>query len=345
MADVGTGGESHGTARESAQSPGDVRAMDVIVELLREMQDWRRESMLERKEAARERRWRMVFQAVFFGVPVLLSVLYFLFFLGASGFSFGPLGETVALVKISGEINATGLASANKVVPALREAFENPKVRGVVLAIDSPGGAPAEAERIYKALAHFRQQHNKPVVAVIGNTGASAGYMIAMHADSVHAASYSLVGSIGAVMMGWDFHKALDRLNVAQRVYASGELKAMLNPFTPNTAQADEKARALVSGLGGAFVEELKRIRGSRLKSGVNFATGEVWGGYEAKELGLVDSVATLEEVVAARWPGLPLHDFGPRPSNGIGSVFGQTALPVDTLLDQLGSVLYARLR
>jgi protease-4 len=234
MADVGTGGESHGTARESAQSPGDVRAMDVIVELLREMQDWRRESMLERKEAARERRWRMVFQAVFFGVPVLLSVLYFLFFLGASGFSFGPLGETVALVKISGEINATGLASANKVVPALREAFENPKVRGVVLAIDSPGGAPAEAERIYKALAHFRQQHNKPVVAVIGNTGASAGYMIAMHADSVHAASYSLVGSIGAVMIGWDFHKALDRLNVAQRVYASGELKAMLNPFTPN---------------------------------------------------------------------------------------------------------------
>lgn len=340
----------------NARAGGDAGAMGLVIELLREMQEWRKEYQRERDEASRERalaarerrserRWRMFFQAAFFGVPLLLSVVYMLFALGASGFSFGPLTETVGLVKISGEISSKGLASADKVVPAMEEAFAHPRVRAVVISIDSPGGSPAEAERIYKAMGALRARHQKPVVAVISGTGASAAYMIAMHADSIHAASYSLVGSIGAVMTGWDFHRAMDRLEVAQRVYASGNLKAMLNPFAPNTPEADAKARALVSGLGGAFVAEVHRMRGSRLKRGVDFGTGEVWGGYEAKELGLVDSVNTLEEVVAAKWPGLRVHSFGPRLGSGFGSLFAESGMDVGGLIERVSAPFYATLR
>lgn len=331
--------------------------IELVVEVMREMQAWRmayererEEWVRERNQASRERRserrWRMAFQAAFFGVPVLVSVLYFLFFLGASGVSLGPLRETVGLVKISGEIAPRGLASADKVVPALEQAFANPRVRGVVISIDSPGGAPAEAERIYKALAAFRARYQKPAVAVIGGTGASAAYMIAMHADSVHAASYSLVGSIGAILTGWDFHKAMNRLDVEQRVYASGRLKAMLNPFAPNTPEADAKARALVAGLGREFVADVHRLRGGKLKSGVDFGSGEVWGGYEALALGLIDSVSTLEEVVAAQWPGLRVHDFGPRlGGGGFGSVFGGAGLDVRGLIERAAEPFYATLR
>lgn len=326
----------------------DATPASVIALVLHEMREWRKEVERERAEAAKERtserRWRIFFQGLFFGFPIVISVLYFLFFVGGPTLSLGPLSEVIGLVKISGQITSSGLASAEKVVPALERAFSNPRVRAVVLSIDSPGGLPAEAERIYNALEDFKKRYQKPAVAVIGSMGASAGYMIAMHADSVHAASYSVVGSIGAVMTGWDFHKGMDRLGVAQRVYASGSLKAMLNPFTPGTAAADAKALALVKGLAAEFVAQLHRLRGDRLKQGVDFGTGEVWGGYEAKGLGLIDSVGTLEQVVAQKWPGMRLYDFGPR-RGGVGSVFSEGLLDIEGLVDRAVYSLYPQVR
>jgi len=269
------------------------------------------------RERRTERRWRWAFRVLFIGGSILLSLLYFFLWAPQFGWRIGPIGDVVGVVRIDGEINQGSLASAGRVVPALKRAFESPRVKAVVLAIDSPGGSPGEAERIYRAMEGLKVEHRKPVIAVVGNVGASAAYLIALHADKIYAGQYSLVGSVGAVLAGWDLHRAAERLDVSQRLYASGPLKAMLSPFQPLTEAEDVKARALIREIGEVFVGEVKRLRGEKLSSTADIATGEIWLGPGAKRLGLVDEIGTLEEVIRGGW-NLNWYDFGPRRQSGL---------------------------
>jgi protease-4 len=307
-------GATESTAASEAASP-DI-SDNIVLEVLREMRG-QRESFeqgqrLAAAERKSERHWRMLFQALFFGAPVLLGIVYFLFFLSTTGFRWGPFGNVVGVVRIEGPIASNERASADAIVPLLEKAFANSNVKAVVLSIDSPGGAPVESERIYTAIGTLKRKHPKPDVAVINNIGASAAFLIALHADKIVAGKYSLVGSIGAIMAPWQFDRAIAKADVSQRIYASGRLKSFLNPFTPVSPEMDTKAQHLVDQLGMAFLEEVRASRGSRLKQGVDVATGEVWPGPEAKELGLVDAVGTIDEYVSSTWVGIRTYDFGP---------------------------------
>ena len=269
------------------------------------------------RERRTERRWRWGFRVLFIGGSIVVSLLYFLLWAPQFGWRIGPIGDVVGVVRIDGEISQGSLASAGRVVPALKKAFESPHDKAVVLGIDSPGGSPGESERIYRAMEGLRAENPKPVIAVVGNVGASAAYLIALHADKVYAGQYSLVGSVGAVLAGWDLHRAAERLDVSQRLYASGPLKAMLSPFQPLTEVADVKARALIREIGEVFVDEVKRRRGDKLSAAADVASGEIWLGPDAKRLGLIDEIGTLEEVIRGGW-NLNWYDFGPRRQSGL---------------------------
>jgi protease-4 len=264
-----------------------------------------------------DRRWRFAGRAILIGVPTLLGLFAYA---SSLGLQLGPIGEVVGIVHIDGEITASSQASADKIIPVLQDAFENRNVRQVILEIDSPGGAPVEAERISQAISALRAKHPKPVIAAISNIGASAAYMIALHTDKIMAGKYSLVGSIGAIIAPWQLDRALDRVGVTQRIYASGKLKSFMNPFTPVSAEAASKAQALVDHAGHIFLAELVQARGSRLKQGIDFGTGEVWSGVEAKELGLIDAIGTVDDLTTAK--GVRSYNFGPHPSSG--SLFGR---------------------
>jgi protease-4 len=135
--------------------------------------------------------------------------------------------------------------------------------------------------------------------------------MIALHADKIIAGKYSLVGSIGAIMEPWQLDRAIAKIDISQRIYASGKLKAFLNPFTPVTPEVDAKAQRLVDQFGKAFLEEVKALRGARLKPGIDVASGEVWPASEAKALGLIDAIGTIDDYVGTNY-GLKTYDFGP---------------------------------
>jgi protease-4 len=230
----------------------------------------------------------------------------------------------MGLVRVEGQIRAKGTASADKVIPALRNAFEDTRVEKVVIVVDSPGGSPVEAERIGTEIDVLRKQYKKPVYVAIGNLGASAGYLVAMHADRIYAAKYSLVGSIGAVLSSWNAQKAINRLDIYQNVYASGELKGMLNPFSEPSERAGQKAQELVDLAGGQFLADLQARRAGKLKADVDYGTGEVWNGVKAQQLGLVDELGTLETIAAAE--KVEFVDFGPGRKNSSLPVIG-TAL------------------
>ena len=268
------------------------------------------------QERISNRRWTLLKRVAITLLFLIGLGSYAYFYAKFEGWSFVPREPLLGVVRVTGQITDKSVARADKVIPALKAAFEAENVKAVAILIDSPGGAPVEAERINNAVALLREEHKKPVYAVIGNLGASAAYMIAMHADEIYAGRYSLVGSIGAVLASWDVHKALARFDIYQHVYASGELKAMLNPFTEPTPEAAEKAQSLVSATGRRFHDELVDSRGSKLEKGRGYDSGEVWGGEEAQRLGLVDQLGTLETLEARleeKFGELLVHDFGPR--------------------------------
>jgi len=262
-------------------------------------------------ERKSEHRWRWVKRVIVSCFGLASALAWLAVYLGGHGYTPLPGQDVVAVVRLSGPVGTGELASAEKVVPALEKAFKAAHVKAIALQINSPGGSPFESERIGDRLDALRKETGKPVYAFIENSGASAAYLVALHADRIVCGRYSLVGSVGAVIAAWDFHKLLQKLDVDQRVYASGPLKNMLNPYKAMPPASDAKAQEMVDRMAGTFAAEFKRLRHGKLKDGVDYFTGEAWGGEDALKLGLVDEIGTLDNVAKREW-NLDARDFGP---------------------------------
>lgn len=287
-------------------------------------------------ELAAQRRWRLYTRALYV-LLVLVAVAYATMQANGGSLGLGATKPSVAVVAIRGAIFGDSIAGAAKVIPAIKKAFESDEIKGVILKIDSGGGAPSEAERISALIGEMRKKHPKPVIAVVDSVGASAAYLIAVSADSIVAGRYSLVGSIGAILTGWDAHKTIKKIDLEQKVYASGALKGMLNQFSEATPEADAKAQALVDDIGRMFLAQVVERRGAKLKAGVNFGTGEAWTGAEAKELGLVDHLGTEELAVSMISGGQDLEVLNLGPNKGGSGILSSFAADlVETVMTRI---------
>jgi len=283
------------------------------------MDDTRRRERTQRRDA-----WA---KGALIGLLVLASIGTYAYYLRHVLFPSDSKtdGPTLAVVQVRGAIMPDSkTTSGGRVSAAIMKAAKDANVKKIVLYIESPGGAPVEAERIAQAVQAARDVHKKPVVAVIGNLGASAGYMVALSADEIISGKYSLVGSIGAVIQSWQVAGLLERLDVKARSYTSGDLKAMLSPFETGTPKADAKAQELVDAVGAQFATLVSERRKGKLIQPIDaYTTGEIWNGEQALKLGLVDANGTLESV-AAKQPELEVISFGPEEKEGLmGALLG----------------------
>jgi len=265
------------------------------------------------KEQRTERRWKTV-RRIFITLMIVSGlVLYAGTLAGSLGYRMLPSSNAVAVVPITGVISQNSAASADSVITVLEKLFAAEKVKGIVLVIDSGGGSPTEAERITRFIDREKERTGKPVHAVCGSMCASAAYMIAIHADSVYAGEYSWTGSIGAIMKGWDAHELIERFDIDQRVFASGPLKDLMNPFTEMSPEMTEKLKGLVNKTAQTFASEVKEMRGASLAEGKDLFSGAVWTGTDSLELGLVDAIGTVETVLEREFSGLPSKVYRPK--------------------------------
>lgn len=268
------------------------------------------------KERTSERRWRVFKRGLMTLGAVILFFVYFVYNISNLGFEFVPSDDLMGVVRIDGEIKSSSkTTSADKLIPIIEDAFERKNVKSVMLLINSPGGQPAEADRITEYIEQKKKDTGKPVFAVITDLGASAAYIIALHADKIYASKYSLVGSIGAILATWDFHDLAEKFHVKQHTFTSGELKDMLNPMR-EVKQADlEKAQTLVNNIATIFLTDVKKYRGNKLKHDIDYSTGEVWTGEQALSIGLVDGLTSPDSIASSN--NLKIYDFGPKPRSG----------------------------
>lgn len=200
-------------------------------------------------------------------------------------------GKVVAVVRLDGEI-----LDPRKVVDRLQEAQDDSTVGAVVLRIESPGGAVGASQEIYGAVR--RLDARKPVVASIGNAGASGGYYAALGARRIWANPGSLTGSIGVITQFTDVHGLMEKLGVRSETVKSGEAKDAGSPFRPLTERERGLFQAMVMDVHAQFrgaVAERRRVDSAALDT---LADGRVLTGRQAFRARLVDSLGGLHEAV-----------------------------------------------
>ena len=248
------------------------------------------------QEQRRARRWGIFFKLLtfiyLFGAVALFSpALQF-------GSSRGGEGSHTAVTNVRGMIADEEPASADNVVGALRDAFEDDKTKGVVLRINSPGGSPVQSDYVYREIKRLRALHKDiPVHAVIVDVGASGAYYIASAADNIYADKASLVGSIGVIMNGFGFTEAMDKLGVERRLLTAGEHKGFLDPFSPVNEAEVVHTKGMLANLHQQFINVVKNGRGDRLVDDEKLFSGYIWSGEKSLELGLIDGLGSSSYV------------------------------------------------
>lgn len=197
---------------------------------------------------------------------------------------------------IAGRDGALNLRSAG---PLIERGFASVAKGGhLVLDIDSPGGSPVQSELIGALIRRRADKTGVTVHAVIGEAGASGGYWLACAADQIHASAMSIVGSIGVVGGGFGFDRLIAQYGVERRLYTAGENKARLDPFRPESAEDVAFAKDLMAGIHARFIAWVRTRRGDRLKDDPAVFDGSYCLGMRGVELGLVDSLTSVDELV-----------------------------------------------
>lgn len=263
-------------------------------------ENWER-SVLEKialeglAEQRRKRRWGIFFKSA---ALVYVGLMLYGFFSLMSSSHHEPHGPHTAVVKIDGAIESEGRNSADYVVIALQDAFEEPNAKGVILRINSPGGSPVQSGVINQEIHRLRALYpDKPLHVVVDDICASGGYYIAVAANNIYVDKASLVGSIGVVFSSFGVQEALAKLGVERRTLAAGDNKAFLDPFQPVNEAHKQHMQNLLNEVHQQFIQVVREGRGTRLKETPEIFSGLIWNGARAVELGLADGFGTVQSV------------------------------------------------
>lgn len=235
------------------------------------------------------------------------SCVAFFAAVGSAGRSVGRVGNAVALIHINATIQDNG-GSASGVTPEriiglLRKAEKDPTIRSVLLRVNSPGGTVSASQEIAMEVARM----TKPTIADIGDTGASGAYYIASQCDTIVATPSSAVGSIGVIEEIPNIAELMKKLGVNVTVVHEGTFKDAGSPFRSVTAT--EKAM-LLQDMKPAYDEFIAAVaKGRKMPESKvrEIATGWLWPGVTAKDMGLVDVLGNYADAVgiAGRAGGL----------------------------------------
>ncbi|UHD46772.1 signal peptide peptidase SppA [Aureimonas altamirensis] len=294
-------------------------------------QDWIDRRRLRRKLGF----WRLA--AILLLIAGLLAIPFLM-----TGGTDALRGPEIASVKISGVITED-----DERLALLEDLADDPRVRAVILKVNSPGGTTVGGETLYHAVRRLAEA--KPVVAEIGTLGASAAYMVSLGADRIVAHDSSIVGSIGVIFQYADASRLLDTIGLRVDAVRSAPLKAEPSPFAPAPPEALEMIRRLVSSSFDWFVGLVVERRPLDEPAVRRLADGSIFTGLQGLQNGLVDALGG--EAESRRWleqerdvePGLDIVEHEPQRKGRYGFLRSATfsLLGLDPAASSLQDALF----
>ena len=183
-------------------------------------------------------------------------------------------------------------------VPVIVKLADDWKVKGMVLRVNSPGGSVFGSDQIGEALDYFRSK-GKPLAVSMGDYAASGGYWISACADRIFADPLTITGSIGIFGMIPNFKGTLDKLGVNVASVSTNPAANFPTGMTPLTPTQMEAMQKYVDRGYDQFVSRVAKGRKMKKEQVLRIAEGRVWDAATAKRIGLVDSLAYLNDAVA----------------------------------------------
>lgn len=196
------------------------------------------------------------------------------------------------------DISGPGSTSTQQFTSVLRQMLADDTVGQILIDIDSPGGSVYGVSELASEIVKARAQ--KPVIAVANSLAASAAYWIGCSASEFYVTPGGEVGSIGVWQAHFDYSKALEEEGVKPTLISAGKFKVEGNPYVPLDEQAQAFMQSRVDDYYNAFIEAVTLGRGvsvSDVRSGMG--EGRVLGADAALAAGMVDGIATFDEVLS----------------------------------------------
>lgn len=204
-------------------------------------------------------------------------------------------GKPVILkINIDGVIGTKSLnrkSIEQQLVESREEPFEGNRVKGILLAINSPGGTVTDGDGIYRALKAYKEQYNVPIYAHIDGLCASGGMYIACAADKIFATASSVVGSIGVVAPPiFNFTTLMSKVGVDAKTLIAGKGKDELNPFREWKADEGQNYQMLIDDFYNMFVDIIVTNRkGVDKEKLIDNYGADVFPADKGVELGFID--------------------------------------------------------
>ena len=209
------------------------------------------------------------------------------------------IGVIVASGDIADGKQPPGTIGGDSLSQLIRQARLDKNIKAVVLRVDSPGGSVAASEEIYRELEALRAA-GKPLVVSMGDLAASGGYYISAPANQIWASPATLTGSIGIFAVIPTINQTLSKVGVSVDGIGTTPLAGSLTIDRPLSKEASELVQSQIDRGYQQFVDRVASGRRETPQQIDAIGQGRVWAGADARRIGLVDRLGTLEDAEKA---------------------------------------------
>jgi protease-4 len=214
-----------------------------------------------------------------------------------------PSAGKIAVISLSGTITTEGssLFSGSTITPELVRDYlarveKDKAVKAIVFRIESPGGEIEPSQEILWEIEKIKE--TKRIVVSMGGTAASGGYYISTQADKIVALPTTMTGSIGVIYQVTNIEGLLEKLGIQIEIFKGGKYKDMYWGFRELTPEEEEIMQGMVDEYYEQFIDVVAEGRELSREEVRNLATGQIYTGTKAKELGLVDELGDLDTAI-----------------------------------------------
>ncbi|NAS13903.1 signal peptide peptidase SppA [Poritiphilus flavus] len=184
------------------------------------------------------------------------------------------------------------------ITKALIKAREDDKVKAVVLRVNSPGGNALTSDIIWREIELTKEK--KPVVVSMGDVAASGGYYIAVGADKIYAEPTTITGSIGVFGTIPNISELAGNIGINAEQVGTNKNSVDYSLFEPMTDEFREVVQEGIEATYTTFLQRVAEGRNITVAEADSLAQGRVWSGTDAKRLGLIDELGSLDDAIAA---------------------------------------------
>lgn len=223
----------------------------------------------------------------YFKTIVFLTIMYFVFVDSNESLTDTNSYANLQKIELSGPI-----LDVSKILEDIEKAKNDKNIKGIMLVVNSPGGSVAPSVELAYAIKELKEV--KPVVVYASGVIASGSYYASIWANKIIANPGSMVGSIGVIMQGINAEELMSKIGVSTQTVKAGKYKESGTPTRKWFDYEEKELQSVIDDTYNMFITDVANARKLDVKNHTLFADAKIFTSKQAKEVGLVDEVATI---------------------------------------------------